>query len=413
MGGAIGRQEAGIARSRSEAWLPWALGGIFILWFALRDLLRTRGLVIDGLDVWGRDFVNVWTGGHLVREGRLSTLTDVAAYQAFQQHLFGFTGQHNYSYPPVTFPVAALLSYLPYWLALVAWQVVGGAFFIWAAKPWWPRQAGPEWLAVLTPAALLNIWAGHYGFFIGGLLLTGWRQVELRRPTLAGLCFGLMIIKPHLAVLVPLALAMRREWKVIAVAAVTALGLVAVTALVYGLQPWLEFLFGTSRVQASLIDPHGSFFGFMSTSAATAAVTLSGSWSVALTVQTLFAAGAVWAVVATGRSGADLRSYALLTATATFLVLPYAFNYDLTVVMIGAAAVMTSACASGTDRRLALYGFLAPQLGMVMSGFGAPLMPLFIAGLLVAQFRQCCGGRSDKHSAAPGFVSPPFNQQQA
>src|SRR5205823_6636683 len=104
--------------SRAATWLPWILGGAFILCFALRDLLLTRGLIIDGLDVWGRDFVNIWTGGHLVRQGQLANLSNVSAYQAFQQQLFGPIGKHNYSYPPVTFPLAAMLSYLSYPLAL-------------------------------------------------------------------------------------------------------------------------------------------------------------------------------------------------------------------------------------------------------------------------------------------------------
>jgi hypothetical protein len=80
-----------------------------------------------------------------------------------------------------------------------------------------------------------------------------------------------------------------------------------------------------------------------------------------------------------------------LTATATFLVLPYAFNYDMTVPMIGALEVMNTEGASSRYRRLAFYGFIGPQLGMVTAAFGLPLLPLFIAGLAYAQFRLCCG----------------------
>ena len=61
------------------------------------------------------------------------------------------------------------------------------------------------WLAVLTPAALMNIWAGHYGFLVGALFLLGWERLD-RRPWQAGLFFGLMLIKPHLAILIPLVL---------------------------------------------------------------------------------------------------------------------------------------------------------------------------------------------------------------
>ncbi len=375
------------AASRAAQWLPWIVGAIVVLCLAYRDLLLTHGLVIGGQELWGRDFINVWTGGHLVREGRLSMLSDVNAYQAYQEQLFGPIGPHNYSYPPVTFPFAALLSYLPYPLALIIWQVTGAAFFVWAAKPWWPDRAGPAWLAVLTPAALLNLWAGHYGFFIGGLFLLGWGQVERGRPILAGICFGLMLIKPHLAVLVPLALLMKRQWTAIGSAAVTVLVLVAVTAWAYGMQAWHDFLFGTSRVQASLIDAQGSFFGLMSTSPATAALGFGAPPPVALIVQIMFAAGALAAVIVSGIRGAELRGYALLTSTATFLVLPYAFDYDMTVPMIGALTIMTCTECSSMDRRLAFYGFIAPQFGIVLAAMGAPLMPLMIAGLALAQFR--------------------------
>ena len=121
-----GASQSQLAQRRpAQAWIPWILGGFFILWFSLRDLLLTRGFVIDHLDPWGHDFVNVWTAGHLVREGHLSALTDIGRYQAYQRHLFGSVGLHNYSYPPVTFPLAAVFSYPPYPLALLAWQAVG------------------------------------------------------------------------------------------------------------------------------------------------------------------------------------------------------------------------------------------------------------------------------------------------
>ena len=395
---------------RSTVWLPWVLGGFFIIAFAVHDILLTRGLVIDGMDLWGHDFVNLWTGGQLVRDGHIATLWDINAYQAFQRHLFGSMGQHNYSYPPVTYPIAAMFSMLPYPLALITWQLAGAAFFVWAARPWWPKGAGPAWLAVLTPAALLNLWAGHYGFLIGGLFLLGWRNVERKRGILAGICFGLMLIKPHLAVMIPLALAMRREWRAIASAAITVVTLIAATAAVYGVQPWTEFLLGTSRVQAGMIDARGSFFGFMSTSPATAVLQSVGDWRLATVVQLAFAGLALTLVVRAGLSRALVQPYALLVATTTFLLLPYAFNYDMTVPMIGALAVM-SANLSKTDWRLGFYGFIAPQLGMVLAAMGAPLMPLMIAGLAIAQYRLCRaeagGARADR------VLNRPFNWRSA
>ena len=385
-------------RAAISDWRPWVAGGLVILLLAWRDWVLTHGLVINDSVLWGRDFINVWTGGHLVRSGHISALYDVGAYQAYQHQLFGSIGQHNYSYPPVSFPIAALFSLPPYPLALLTWELAGAAFFIWAAKPWWPRNAGPAWLAVLTPAALVNLWAGHYGFLVGGLFLLGWQQIERDRRWLAGICFGLMLIKPHLAVLVPLVLLLRREWTVIISAAATSMLLVAVTTLAYGWQPWEHFLFGTSRVQAGLIDAGPSFFAFMSTSPMTAMLAVHAGWGAAAAVQLAFAASAIAMVTIAARRGAPLRDVALLAATATFMVLPYAFNYDMTVPMIGALSVMSGANASESDRRLAFYGFLAPQLAMVTAALSLPLMPAMIAGLAFAQFRHCCGTASRHHA---------------
>jgi alpha-1,2-mannosyltransferase len=373
---------------RYDPWMPWVLGGAFIVSFAIRDLLLTHGLVIDQAVVWGRDFANVWTGGHLVRDGLLSKLYDVSAYQAYQRQLFGPIGQHSFSYPPVTFPVSAALAYLPYPVALLIWQVAGVAFFIWAARPWWPARVGPAWLAVLTPAALVNLWAGQYGFVIGGLFLLGWRQVELGRSILAGICFGLMLVKPQLAVLVPLALALRAEWKTIISAAVTVFALVAATIIAYGIQPWRDLLFGTAPFLATLVNARGSFFGFMSTSAATATFSAGASVSLALASQAAFAAGGLYVLVASGMRQAPLREFALITATATFVVLPYGFNYDMTVPMLGALYLMAASDRSTMDKRLAFYGFISPQLGMLLAAAGMPLMPVLIAGLLYGQFRM-------------------------
>ena len=377
-----------INSSSTISWIPWVLGGAFIIGFAFRDLMLTHGLVIDKMVVWGRDFANVWTGGHLVRDGLVSKLYNVAAYQDYQRQLFGPIGQHSFSYPPITFPMSAGLAFLPYPVALIVWQVAGIAFFIWTARPWWPKRVGPTWLAVLTPAALVNLWTGQYGFFIGGLFLLGWRQIELDRRILAGICFGLMLVKPQMAVLVPLALALRGEWKTIASAAITVFVLVSASIFAYGIEPWRDLLFGTGPFLAGLINARGSFFGFMSTSAATAAFSAGASLPLALATQAVFVAGGLYIVVASALRKASLREYALITATATFVVLPYGYNYDMQVPMIGALYVMTAAGRSTIDWRLAFYGFIAPQFGMLLAAASVPLMPVMIAGLLWAQFRM-------------------------
>lgn len=375
----------------------WVLGGIFILIFAVRDYLSMSDGVIDHAVFWGRDFINVWTGGHLIQDGRLDVLYNLQAYADYQRSVFGDIGPHNYSYPPVSFPLAVIFSLLPYPLALASWLAGTGALFICAARPWWPKNAGPAWLAVLTPAALVNIWAGHYGFLIGALFLLGWQRLD-DRPVQAGIFFGLLLIKPHLAIFIPLALLIRRDWIAIASAAATVVTLILLSGLWYGWGPWENFLFGTTAVQAGMIDAKDMFFATMSCSAATAVLRIGGSWPLAIFLQAIFAAMAVTMVCVAASRRVLTANLCLIVATATFLLLPYSFNYDLTVVMIGALAIWPQSQYSQLDRRLALYGFLAPQVGMILSAFFVPVMPLMLAGLGVAQLRVAsaetsCGRR--------------------
>lgn len=374
------------AQNSLPARTAWLVGGCSILIFYLRDFLQSDAGLIANSVFWGRDFINVWTGGQLVREGRVEILYDLHAYADYQRALFGNIGPHNYSYPPITFPIAALFSLLPYPVSLAFWLCSTGALFIWAARPWWPKDAGPTWLAVLTPAALVNIWAGHYGFLIGALFLFGWRNLD-ERPLLAGVFFGLMLIKPHLAALVPLALLIRRDWTAILSAAMSAMVLIASTTLWFGWEPWQAFLFRTTGVQASMIDAGSMFFGMMSTSTATAVLRVGGSWPVAFAVQALFSLSAIAMVAVAASRRVETQDLALLTATATFLLLPYAFNYDMTVVMIGALVILSRPNVGPGNHRMAFYGFVAPQVGMVLSAFYVPLMPLMIASLAIAQFR--------------------------
>ncbi|MEO7634637.1 MAG: glycosyltransferase family 87 protein [Sphingomicrobium sp.] len=378
---------APVARDRTLSYL-WAVGGGLVLLLFVRDTaVFADGRIADQV-VWGRDFINVWTGGKLLNAGHGAMLFDLPAYQHFQQSIFGPLNPHNYSYPPVTYPLAQLLALLPYPVALALWMIATGTLFVYAARPWWPAGAGGAWLAVLTPAALLNIWAGHYGFLVGALFLLGWQNVD-RRPVQAGIFFGLMLIKPHLAVLVPLALVMRAKWLTIASAALTAALLFIVSGLIYGWGAWAGFIFKTSAVQAGMIDAGTAFYGLMSTSLMTAALRLSGNWPLAIVGQCLVATAAIGGLALAARRGASTRELALITATATFLLLPYAFAYDLTVVAVAALTVATDPNTGRRARLWAALAFAAPTVGMLTAIVGIPLLPVLLTMLFVAQLQTC------------------------
>lgn len=381
-------------------WVFVALSAAFL--FA-RDLAATRLAdgSIDQVALWGRDFVNVYTSGALTNAGRLDILYDVEAYQAFQPDLFGAPlVAHNYSYPPVTLFYTWAFALLPYPLALAIWLGGTGALFWWAARPYLADAGLPSWVVLVAPAAIVNLWAGHYGFLIGALWLGAWTLLP-RRPVLAGILIGCMVVKPHLALLVPLVLLVRRDWLAFASAAATSVGLVALSILLFGPDIWLTYLGETAVQQAEMVDDVGAFFLTMMPTVTPALFVLGASALIAGIVQ---AAVALWAIVTLVRfMPANSRDAGLATATATFLVLPYAFSYDMTVAGLAGLLLFRHLVATRSDPLYIVYACAAalPMLLMYLNAAGLPLAPLLLAFQLMALLGRIPVRRDHPRQGAP------------
>lgn len=379
-----------LLRERWLLLLAWALAAGLALQYLGLDLSRalaSPNWQVGAGTLLGRDFVNVYTAGHLVTGGPLPVIYDVHAYRLYQQALFGGAVLgHNYSYSPVSFFYVWLFAPFPYLAALALWLGLTGAAFVAAARPYLRGAGLPAWLALLLPAGLMNIWAGHYGFLFGALWLAAWRLLE-RRPRTAGLLIGLMIVKPHLALLMPLVLARRGSWTAFLFAALTAAGLVLASGLAFGWSYWSAWLGSTLFAQAAMIGDTGQFFLRMMPTVAPSLL-LAGlpSWA-AWTLQAgaaLAAIGFLWRFLPREPELAGLA-----TACATFLVLPYAFVYDMTVVSLAAALVLArpGGALRPLWRTVALLAFLLPVLAVPMGNAGVPLGPPLIAVLLFLMLR--------------------------
>lgn len=399
-------QASGSAASASGWRAIWIFVAFCALFLFGRDLSLTRfggDFSISGAALWGRDFVNVYTSGALVHAGRLDILYDVPAYQAYQLKLFGASlDAHNYSYPPVTLFYTWLFALVPYPVALFAWLAGTGALFWRAARPYLRDVGLPGWVALVAPASVVNLWAGHYGFLIGALWLGAWSALP-RRPVLAGIMIGCMAVKPHLAILVPLVLLVRRDWTAFAAAAATSISLVALSVLLFGAEIWITYIGETAMQQAAMVDDVGAFFLTMMPTV-TPALSMLGMPTVAAgAVQGLIA---LWAVVLLVRHlPSDSREAGLATATATFLVLPYAFTYDMTVAGLAGLIMFRRASIKPPDHLYIATAAiaLAPMALMYFNLAGLPLAPLLLGvQLLILTGRFSAGSkRGEKTQAAP------------
>lgn len=370
------------------AWLVGIGFALYLLGFDLHTALRQPGLSINGHAIWGRDFVNVWSAGRLVIEGRLGILYDIETYRGWQEAAFpGQLDRHNYSYPPLTLLYAPLFGALPYEVALTLWLALSVALFAWAARPWL-RDAGLHPLAALAlPSTLVCLWAGHYGLVLGALWLGAWRLLDTR-PALAGVLTGLMAVKPHLAILMPLLLLLRREWSAIAAAAATVAALIAASALLFGTELWATYLAQTSGEQVALVEASRAFFVKMMPTLTPALIANGVDPATAWLAQGVVALAALAALIAFApRTSADLG---LAGAVATFLVLPYGFNYDLTVVGLAAALAMHRAARDGRwlATTVGAAALVLPACLIALNKAGWWLAPAVLALFLALLLRQ-------------------------
>jgi hypothetical protein len=309
--------------------------------FAVLGLLLMAPLMIwiyrpaaHGVDVvgypLGRDFINVWAGPQLAFGGKLATLFDFDAYRLAISHLFGRPLPfHSWVYPLYALPLFWPLGQLPYFVALAVWTF--GLFAIFAVVVL--RQIAPEHrlsaLIVLAcaPACLINVVGGQNGFLSAALLIGGILALD-RRPVLAGLMFGLLTFKPHLGLVLPFALIALRAWRTMAVAALTALALVALSLVMFGVEPWRQYLAATGALETLAFTRFDGFIRFMMISVTASARVFGVPLSAALALQAIVSlpvlVAACWAV----RRTADPCRRAFVLVTAAPLLTPYVFNYD-------------------------------------------------------------------------------------
>lgn len=301
-----------------------------------------------------RDFSNLWLGGKLALEGRVDIIYDLAAFRDATFEILGVNFLNNYSYPPHSLLLAAPFGAMPYWLALSVWNVGSLALFYLAARPLIPKEL-PWWVVVFSPASLMCLVWGHYGLVCGALWLWSFRG--------HGAAAALLTIKPHLGLLV--AVQLLRDRRGLLVSIVGAAAFVALSIAAFGIAPWRDWLTTTFSYQVQLLDGHRP--AMFTTSVAPVIV-------YGLAGQAIFAVAAILLLT---------RNFNVFTAaTATFLILPYGFHYDLTVVCFGFVLLLATQWRdlTTTSRCIAFLAYLTPAL-VTLGSWMAP--PILLAGLWV------------------------------
>jgi hypothetical protein len=245
----------------------------------------------------------------------------MVAHRILEMTVAPIKGMLPFPYPPPFLLLVTPFGTMPYWAGFATWVALTFAGFVASAALIGGRKKLP--FALSYPGVVPNFMIGQNGFLTASIFMFGARTLE-RVPFFGGAIFGLLVIKPQLALALPFAFIAGREWKAILGGTVSSVGALMLAWTVFGTGVYKGFFgilpFYTQAMGADkwpwneLASPFASlrFLGVPQTPA------LAIHWAIAL-VAIALVCRAWWL---------KLDERVEIMACATMLVPPYLFTYD-------------------------------------------------------------------------------------
>ena len=329
-----------------------------------------------------RDFLGMWSAARLALAGTPWLAYDGSALHAVEAATATFgnaVAQLPFPYPPAYLLLVLPFAFVPFPLGMALWVLSTFIFYVFAARLLLPRSG---WLAAAFPAVFATAAIGQNGFLMAGLFMLGLALLG-KRPFVAGLVLGCLVLKPQLALLLPIALIAGRQWRAIGGACVSAIAILLMGVAVFGPATALAWLHeGPLIVQVTSEGLMGwpklaSLYGSLRELGLGAAPAIAVHLVVAGVAAVL-----VWRV---WRRGDDALQTAGVLGAATMLISPYLFFYDGLV----AVPAFFALAHKGRSPLLLLALWLLSLAGIVQLSWSAPINvnPLVPIALLILNCR--------------------------
>jgi arabinofuranan 3-O-arabinosyltransferase len=333
------------------------------------------------------DFVNVWSAGRLVLDGRAAQAYDWDIQKQVQVAVLGqsYEGNFAWHYPPPFLFIASLLAHFPYPGAFVGWAAISLVPYLAVMRAIVGRPFGLL-LAAAFPVVLTNTLVGQNGFLTAALI-GGTLCLLPIRPVLSGICLGLLSYKPQYGLLFPLVLIAASQWTVFFTAGAVAIAMAFLSWLAFGTESWQAFFHWLPMFSQAFLTEGRAPWGKMQSIFALARY-FGGTEQLAWLLQWIMSAGVavVLALMWRSRVGYPLKAAAL--AAGTLLITPYLFLYDLMVLAIAVAFLVRIGLSGGFQH------YELPALGLVAALLlfyplaGAPtgfVATLIVSGLIAGR----------------------------
>lgn len=336
----------------------------------LMTLVVSAHGTVDGLGrPLGTDFSNVWTAGWMADHGRAADAWDWPMQHEVQKSVhhhpkIPFYGWH---YPPPFLIIATLLAQFPYVLALILWQGLTLALALTLVQRILPNNPHATLVALGAPVVLVCLGHGQNAFLTASLLGGGMLLLD-RRPWIAGILLGALVYKPQFAVLIPIIIMVRGNWRAFLSAGLTVSTLCLLTLAIWGWPVWAAFIDSLKLTQHIIIENGAT--GWEKIQSPFAAVRQwGGSIPAAYAVQGIATAIAIAAAaLISWRGSMEVRAGAVLAAA--LLSTPYVLDYDFVLLGMAIAFLVADMHKRGAlpgEASWLAYAWIAPLFGRAIS----------------------------------------------
>ncbi len=351
----------------------------------------------------GYDFITFWAASYLGLHNHAPLAYDLASiFRAEQAAVPASNSVFVWYYPPTFYVLILPLALLAYFPAYWTFMLLTLAAYVCAMRRI-VRTPDAMWCLAAFSGAWMNLFHGQNAFLTAALAAAALLCLE-KRPVLAGVFIGLLAIKPHLALLFPIALIAIGAWRTFVVAAATAILFMVISTAIMGTDTLMASVhsLGYARLfleTGTLPWPKmPTVFAFLRL--------LGTPVSLAYAVHAAVALVAIRTVWRIWRGSQDQRLRAAALMTGTFLVSPYVFDYDLA--WLAFPIAWLALCGLETGWRTAEREILAAAwlLPLIMAPFATPthiqLGPIVLGALLWITWRRARSPYAASPSAASG-----------
>jgi len=279
----------------------------------------------------------------------------------------GIKGSFGWFYPPTFYLLIlplGLLPYLPAYLAFILPTLACYAFVIYRIMP----RNEALWILASFSGVWINLLRGQNGFLTASLAGAVLLCME-RRPTLAGILLGLLTIKPHLALLFPVALIAIGAWQILLTAAVVSIGFMAIGSTILGIDTFPAWLYAMNTAR-ELMEGNGPAYWTHMPTVFSFFRLIGASITVSYAAHIIVAACAIASVWWVWRNYTSLELRGAVLTVATCLVSPYFLEYDLTWLALPIAWLSKHALK---------YGWLRGEREMMVAAWITPVAMGYIS----------------------------------